>query len=334
MTTTAGRETAGLHGLLLRLAGRIPDGLLTESRRWLAAGEAAEVRAAVTNALLTGNIPVTVADAERLGGGVPVGGVAPQAHAFSPFGPGVPSDGLPYSLDLTRPWDGPGGLDGLDRAAVAAVEKHAGVRGLWRSWRYPARETRWPPPKRVHLVLVGDDPVAVAAVVQAALAAAGERDPQVEAYGAGDEVSDYQHTALTYSALLWSSAPTEPLRSARLYDRLGPDGRPGFADGHPVLADAMRDRVLDYLNAGVPVLVSPDLTADVVEPGRGAAVPMSFRTDGRWVWAEGSAYYLAEYSLAPEPDLLADIAAAGFRVPEVDDVSLHRVLHHLYAGVR
>lgn len=340
MTTRAGQDTTGLHGLLLRLAGRLPDELLTESRRWLAAGETADVRRAVAYALRAGSIPLTAADAGLLGGEVPAGGVPPQAHAFSPAyafspaGPGVPAGDVPYSLDLTRQWDGPGGLDDIDRAAITAVEDRADVRGLWRSWRYPAQETRWPPPRRVHLVRADDDPVAVAAAVQAALSAAGERDPQVEAYGADDELSDYQHTALTYSALLWSSSPGGQPRSARLYDRLGPDGEPGFAVGHPVLAGAERDRVLDYLNSGVPVLVSPDLADDVVEPARGAAVPMSYRTDGRWIWAEGSAYYLAEYSLAPEPDLLADMAAAGFRMPEVDDVSLHRVLHQLYAGTR
>ena len=333
MTTTAGRETAGLHGLLLRLAGRLPDELLTESRRWLAAGETDDVRRAVTSSLLTGRIPVTAADAELLGGELAVGGPPPLAYAFSPVGPGVPTGDLPYSLDLTGPWQGPGGLDDIDRAAIAAAELQ-GVWGVWRSWRYPAQETRWPSPRRVYLVRAGENPVPAAAAIQAALSAAGERDPQVEAYGDDDELSDYQHTALTYSALLWSVTPAERPRTARLYDRAGADGTPGFTDGHPVLADAVRDRVLDYLNGGVPVLASADLANDVVEPGRGAAVPMGFRTDGRWVWPEGCAYYLAEYSLAPEPDLMADIAAAGFQVPEVDDVSLHRVLHHLYAGTR
>jgi hypothetical protein len=45
---------------------------------------------------------------------------------------------------------------------------------------------------------------------------------------------------------------------------------------------------------------------------RHAVVPMNFRTDGHWVWADAVAYYLRTYGLAPGADLLEHIRARQY----------------------
>jgi hypothetical protein len=79
-----------------------------------------------------------------------------------------------------------------------------------------------------------------------------------------------------------------------------------------------------YLSAGEPLLVTPTLDPDVVEPGLGRMVPVSFRTDGFWIWSDAATYYLRRHGLAPDPELLAHIRAADYAPPEVDGAALHR----------
>jgi hypothetical protein len=117
------------------------------------------------------------------------------------------------------------------------------------------------------------------------------------------------------------SGPTElaGFRFARLVD--GFDGeRPRPWAARPWIADlAERDRILGYLESGAPVVERDVWAADLFEPARGPVVPTSFRTDGSWIWSDASAYHLRTRGLAPEPDFLAHIAAAGYRPPPVDE---------------
>jgi hypothetical protein len=63
---------------------------------------------------------------------------------------------------------------------------------------------------------------------------------------------------------------------------------------------------------------------DVIDPSRGGVVPMNVRTDGAWIWTDATTYYLERYNLMPDPGLLRHIRAAGYRMPEVDRVAIHR----------
>lgn len=340
-------EIAAFHGLLLRTAGRLPDELTAEARRWLADGDVAAVAQAVTFAALAGRIAVNAADAGLLAGTLDAAGADAEAVAalersetdaeswfgLAPVGPEILAaygDAVPYSMDLTVPYDGPGRADLVDEAARTAVSagEVAGVPilGLWRAWRFPAHDTPWPPPRRIYLVqgAAPDEALArVAPAVQDALIAAGETDPQVEVFADPGALPTFQRTALGFGALLYASAPAPDIRMARLFD-----------DAEPALSDRERAEVLGYLGAGTPLMVSPQRTEDLADPGRGAVVPVAFHTDGRWVWPEATGYYLAEHALAPDARLLAHIRAAGYRAPDVDTVSVHRALTRLYATGR
>jgi hypothetical protein len=77
------------------------------------------------------------------------------------------------------------------------------------------------------------------------------------------------------------------------------------------------------LAVGAPVRGRVDRLADLIEPGRGAAVPGWYRTDGRWVWPEALAYYLVEYGVAP-PRALTDHLLTHPEVTPVGEVGLFR----------
>jgi hypothetical protein len=189
-------------------------------------------------------------------------------------------------------------------------------------------DTPWPVPKRIYLVLVDrvsrPAVVEVCGAVQAALVAAGEADPQVETFTEDDLLPDYHATALRRSALLWAPAHRTPIRLAPAFDPIHEAGGPGFADTHAVLADQERYDVLAYLGAAPSLVVLSVQMDDVVDPRGEEKVPINFRTDGSWVWSESVSYYLDRYGLAPAPDLLDHIRAAGYQAPRVDDIGLHR----------
>ncbi|OKI58189.1 hypothetical protein [Micromonospora sp. CB01531] len=349
-------QPAAFHQLLLRMAGQLPDELISEARRWLAGGELLEIAQAVLFAALTGQVAVTEADATLLAdtlaaAGESTDGVAdldrseadPQIpYGLAPVSPEVLAEhggDVPYSIDLTGPYDGPGAAEEIDLAVVAAVEAQvadgAQVVGLWRTWRFPAMDTQWPPPRRIFLVHAADDTQLprLAARLQETLEAVGETDPQVEVFADPDELPAYQRNALAFSTLLWAAAPATPVLVAQVFDTFSEESGPGFDPAHPQLDDDERDRVLSYLDEGVPLLITPELTEDVVDRSRGEAVPTVFRTDGQWIWTDAVSYYVREHRLAPDPDLLDDIRDNDYQPPEVDAVALHRALSALYAPV-
>ncbi|MGW2014949.1 hypothetical protein [Streptomyces sp. NPDC001927] len=111
--------------------------------------------------------------------------------------------------------------------------------------------------------------------------------------------------------------PTTPeFRLAAVFDHVDPDTGPGFAVDHPAVEDPeLLGLLVERLNAGTPVLVTPVLMDDVLNPERRAEVPMNFRTDGTWVWTDTVTYYLEQYALAPEPGLLAHLSSPDYAIP-------------------
>jgi hypothetical protein len=349
-------SVVALHRLLLRVADHAPDDLLHAARGWLAAGRTVEVAEAVAFAAYAGTVRLDADDVEPLraalrgtgthpdllaaltateggaagGSGSPYGLAPVDPRALAEYGAT-----LPYTLDLTAAVAfGTGWLDEVDAAAVAAVadvaaasEADVRVRALWRSWCYPSPPAPWPPPKRLYLVLTTASDEAplppLADWLARALVAAGEADPRVEVFGDADALPPFHRAALGLATLLWTGDAAPPMRIAALFDAVDEAGGPGFAPEHPRLDAGECDHVLAYLDRGAPLLPTTTEMADVVDPERGG-VPMSFRTDGQFIWTEAVAYYLANYRLAPEPALLDHIRARRYEMPEVDLVALHR----------
>ncbi|MEU6039306.1 TNT domain-containing protein [Actinomadura sp. NPDC047616] len=114
---------------------------------------------------------------------------------------------------------------------------------------------------------------------------------------------------------------TRTLRKARVFDHAGSDGAPPSVSRPPVAPDEA-ERLADYLHNAPLVRAARSYAPDQLAPERGDRVPLTFHTDGTWIWAGAVGYYLREHGLPPEPDLVAHIRAQGFRIPEVDEPTL------------
>jgi hypothetical protein len=121
--------------------------------------------------------------------------------------------------------------------------------------------------------------------------------------------------------------PAEPpgrpprFRVARIFD--GPpagNGRPVV--NRPPVPDDERAKLLGYLNAAPMVLNRRELDLDRMTPDNGPMVPVAFHTDGRWIWPAAVNYYLHNYGVPPEPDLVEHIHRMGFALPGVDEQTM------------
>ncbi|WP_157513922.1 hypothetical protein [Nocardia concava] len=109
-------------------------------------------------------------------------------------------------------------------------------------------------------------------------------------------------------------AAVRPPRMAKVYDGKDADGKPVV--NRPAVEGNTRTAVLAYLESAPIVLAARSFEQDEFAPGD-RDVPLTFRTDGTWVWAGAVAHYLNKHGLPPEAELVRHIADRGFRVGEV-----------------
>lgn len=288
-----------LHTALLQLGGRLPDALLAGARLRLADTGSVTLPEPASTLELDFTFVSAMPSPRVFGGRVP------------------PLSDLTGRESL---------MDPTDRTAVTAAKQQPGAVALWRGWRIaPDWAATVIPPAPVYVLETAGPPAATAAAVMRALSAAGVVAPLVEVYRPGDKLPAYSAAARNSGALLWAGRDTAPLRIARVFDDGG-----GFASARPRLSGSELEQVVSFLDAGAPVLATTTRAADVVEPSRGHVVPMTYRTDGRWLWPESVAYYLRAYGLAPASDLLAHIRAHGSDLPVTDPADEHRALALLF----
>ncbi|MGW3794482.1 hypothetical protein ACWD8I_25395 [Micromonospora arida] len=336
VTDVAGSLPLHLHELLLRVAGWASDAVLTTARDHLAEGRLAEAAGAVLTAAGRDRMPMSESDLELLAALVPDDrttawpeAAPPGAAAEADFAPQLAGSAgtAPLVLDLTGDADR---LDGPDRAAVAAVREVAGGVALWRTWRRASPGPDLDHPVRVYLLLAGGDPGGLpvaCARVQRALADAGIDHPQVEAFHHRTALPPYQRLARGRSALLWAATEAQPITVARVFDAYHPATGGQFSADRPALSHGDElQRTLHYLDSGAVLLATEAREADPFDEDAGPVVPLSFRTDGSWIWTDAVSYFLRTYALSPDDALLAHIRTREYRVPEVDPVAEHRAL--------
>ncbi|MEU1751845.1 hypothetical protein ABZ436_04160 [Micromonospora matsumotoense] len=235
---------ADVHRMLLRLAGRMPDEMVSRFRELLGNGDLRYLPDAVSVATVELAVPLIPADRELLArilvvldvpGGepqlyseVPVSAdpPSPVAFRFLPASPDVVAEAggrLPPRLDLTGGdpddlTDLPPELshlrdladrltDSSDDGVVVTLTTEPGVRSIWRTWRTgPAPDAVV---RRVYLVEAAPGAPAwdLAYEGQGSLADDGESAPQVEVYWPGDVLPSYHRAALDGAALLWRRPP-------------------------------------------------------------------------------------------------------------------------------
>lgn len=348
MTPPAPSDTylAG-HGLLLGMAGRIPDLTLARARRMLANGQAKPAIAVVAELLAATPIVLTAGELAAIRDLIGDSAALPDAKPAA----GPPALYFRFG-ELGR--HGEIERDEIDEALVAAAEAHGGgVAGIWRTWRYLAPEdsTAMRPlagqespddtrgavpsltlavdyaqnpliPHRVYVVQV-EDRGAIQRLAATLLGAVpDEADVGIEIIALGSEPPPYQRAALAESLLLWATVTGPEFTVAKVFDFADPITGPGFAPGHPVIDDpAERERLLAYLRAGHPVMMTTAGMEDILDPAAGPVVPASFRTDGEWIWTDTVGYYLSRHGIAPDAELMTHIKAQfarGVTAPDVD----------------
>src|SRR5689334_3526680 len=116
-------------------------------------------------------------------------------------------------------------------------------------------------------------------------------------------------------------------RIARIFDTIGPAGRPVI--NRPDLEVEEQDRLLDYLDAAPLVVSERGYDVDRLAQTPEATVPVAFHSDGQWIWPAAVKFYLREYGVSPEPDLVEHIRGTGFPLPDADEATLQAAAAYL-----
>ncbi|WP_328606317.1 glycohydrolase toxin TNT-related protein [Amycolatopsis sp. NBC_00345] len=124
--------------------------------------------------------------------------------------------------------------------------------------------------------------------------------------------------------------PGPHFRIARIFDTIGPAGRPVI--NRPDLEVAEQDRLLDYLDHAPLVVQERGYDIDRLAPAPEATVPVAFHSDGQWIWPAAVNFYLQRYGVSPESDLIEHIRSNGFQLPPVDDLALQGAAAYLTRG--
>ncbi|MBC6460487.1 hypothetical protein [Actinomadura sp. HBU206391] len=315
------------HWMLLRLAGRLPDQAMTTSRRLLAEGRYVEMARDVRLAVARQGVPLTRDDARCLGALVDDGSGLPAVVLAEPWH----GDPMPrHEFRSADPSRRVRVTDLIDEQATTAASVEPAVRGLWRAWRTPPGHHG--PAKRIFVVEVdaGSDAIGLAARLQTRITLAGEAHPQVEVYQVGEWLPAYQRTARAEGDLLWASAPDPGIRIAPVVDGFVGVHSAAFDHAGRIEDERERERLLRYLDAGTPILITTARIYDVIDRDLGRVVPMNFRTDGTWIWNDITCYYLRTYGFRPDPALLDHIRSNGYETPQVDGIAEFRAISVLY----
>lgn len=124
--------------------------------------------------------------------------------------------------------------------------------------------------------------------------------------------------------------PAPRFRMARIFDGQDANGRPVL--NRPELDAEELDRLFEYLGSAPVVLSERGLDLDRLSPTPVPKVPVAFHTDGVWIWPAAVNYYLQEYNVAPEAELVAHIRSTGFSMPDVPEQALQAAATHIGRG--
>jgi hypothetical protein len=147
---------------------------------------------------------------------------------------------------------------------------------------------------------------------------------------ANDVHADHVADSSESSGVAEFAGGTGRLRLARVFDGVSPAGTPWFSPSRLRIPEPVRrERLAAYLAGGRLVARATGEMADPLDPNGGRGVPLSYRTDGTWVWQEALAYYVLARGAAPELDFLRHIESRGYLPPAdvpAEVVSLAAVL--------
>jgi hypothetical protein len=288
-----------VHQLLLRLVGRVPDEALWAGRDILFAGCPRD---------LAGQLG-------RLGELV----AGPAADRFQDIG-----------APLLIPRQGLAGRPPIDdRFALQVVQASADAVGLWACWVGGPAQDRTAGDQRWYVVEAAsaEGVLRLDRLMHEQLSGQRPR-PRVAVIGPRGANCPMVSRALSLAPLVWAREPATALRIAPLFAGLDAEAFPRGTTGDP-LPVRERQQVLAYLMSAEVVMRAARPAADLLDERRSPLVPIDLRCDGRWLWSDATAYYLAVHGVRPCDDLLRHVRAAGDRAPALTSVSHHRAVQTL-----
>ena len=78
------------------------------------------------------------------------------------------------------------------------------------------------------------------------------------------------------------------------------------------------DKICSYLESGIAIIVSPELTEDVLAVGKCTGCTSSEYTDGTWVWPGDLAYYVRNYNLALPAEFKEHMKKNDWTIPVIE----------------
>lgn len=75
------------------------------------------------------------------------------------------------------------------------------------------------------------------------------------------------------------------------------------------------DKICEYLDSGLPLIVSPGLVLDVIDESKGVAGSPSILTDGRWAWSGVLSYYVKNYNLMLDNEFIDTMISNNWKIP-------------------
>jgi hypothetical protein len=318
----AAPSPADCHAMLLNLAGKLPDELITRCRIQLAEGAPGDMARAVMSCVLSQRLRIASSDVDILYALVAGSQVDPSALASVDI-----DDSDPVNWYFVKGTE----KAAPDQVLAEALAGEADAIGCWRARRVARFDDE---PESGKLVFVVEaradaDMAGLAARLQEVLAGAGEVSAQVEVYSWDLALPIYQRQARGCGELIWAQKPDPGLLLAPLFDDFDEQEGPRFHPDHPRLEADEASKVAQYLREAEPVLVTSARMDDVIDSTRQFCVPANLCTDGAWIWTDALAYYAQEYLLEPDPGLLAHVRSNNYIVPDVDGVAVHRALEAL-----
>ena len=111
------------------------------------------------------------------------------------------------------------------------------------------------------------------------------------------------------------------MKNARLFDGVDDSGQPFFRADHPLIEDAsQRHQIVGFLRGGTIIFGTNGRDLDRLEPSKGRVVPLTYHTDGEWIWSGGLSYYVDAYGIAPQADFLDHMRQRSY-VADVPDAN-------------
>ncbi len=80
-------------------------------------------------------------------------------------------------------------------------------------------------------------------------------------------------------------------------------------------ADYPIDKICEYLDSGLPLIVSPGFVSDVIDESKGKAGSPSILTDGKWAWSGVLSYYVKNYNLLLDKEFINTMISNGWMIP-------------------